>query len=49
VDFTVTLQGLEDQLLGRVIGKEQRALEELLQEVLADVNENTRSLQDLND
>lgn len=33
VDFTVTQQGLEEQLLGKVIGKEQKALEEQLKEV----------------
>jgi dynein heavy chain len=44
VDFTVTMKGLEDQLLGRVIGKEQQALELQLAEVLAEVNSNTKSL-----
>jgi dynein heavy chain len=44
VDFTVTMKGLEDQLLGRVIGKEQHALEELLGKVLEEVNANTKSL-----
>ena len=44
VDFTVTMKGLEDQLLGRVIGKEQQALEMQLAEVLAEVNQNTKSL-----
>eukprot|EP01029_Cantina_marsupialis_P005375 TRINITY_DN157_c1_g2_i1.p1 TRINITY_DN157_c1_g2~~TRINITY_DN157_c1_g2_i1.p1 ORF type:complete len:3733 (+),score=1529.44 TRINITY_DN157_c1_g2_i1:1436-11200(+) len=47
VDFTVTMKGLEDQLLGRVIGKEQKALEDLLNEVLQQVNENTKSLMQL--
>merc|ERR1719261_1570057 len=47
VDFTVTQKGLEEQLLGRVIGKEQKALEEQLKEVLEDVNNNTKALQAL--
>jgi len=44
VDFTVTQKGLEEQLLGRVIGKEQKALEEQLSHVLEEVNSNTKSL-----
>jgi dynein heavy chain len=44
VDFTVTQLGLEEQLLGRVIGKEQKALEEQLEEVMNEVNQNTKSL-----
>jgi len=44
VDFTVTLLGLEEQLLGRVIKKEQRILEDQLNEVLSSVAENTKSL-----
>jgi len=44
VDFTVTQKGLEEQLLGRVIGKEQKALEEQLSQVLEEVNSNTKSL-----
>ena len=34
IDFTVTLSGLEQQLLGRVLSKEQRQLEESLQQLL---------------
>ena len=44
VDFTVTQKGLEEQLLGRVIQKEQRVLEETLNQVLEDVTNNTKSL-----
>uniref|UniRef100_A0A7S1U3J4 Dynein heavy chain n=1 Tax=Phaeomonas parva TaxID=124430 RepID=A0A7S1U3J4_9STRA len=44
VDFTVTQKGLEEQLLGRVIRKEQRSLEEQLTSVLEEVTENTKSL-----
>lgn len=44
VDFTVTQKGLEEQLLGRVIQKEQRSLEESLKSVLEEVNGNTKSL-----
>ncbi|KAA0177346.1 hypothetical protein FNF27_01124 [Cafeteria roenbergensis] len=49
VDFTVTMQGLEDQLLGLVIQREQKALEDQLAKVLEDVNANTKSLLKLND
>ncbi|KAJ8600462.1 hypothetical protein CTAYLR_001460 [Chrysophaeum taylorii] len=44
VDFTVTQKGLEEQLLGKVIGKEQRALEDQLSLVLQEVNSNTKAL-----
>jgi dynein heavy chain, axonemal len=44
IDFTVTMKGLEEQLLGHVIGKEQQALEEQLNEVLATVTNNTKAL-----
>jgi len=44
IDFTVTQKGLEEQLLGKVIGKEQKALEEQLNQVLQEVNTNTKSL-----
>jgi len=44
VDFTVTMKGLEEQLLGRVIAKEQKALEDLLNKVLEEVNSNTKAL-----
>lgn len=44
VDFTVTRQGLEDQLLGRVIQKEHRALEEQSRDVQLELSSNTKSL-----
>ncbi|KAH8068253.1 dynein light chain binding protein [Aureococcus anophagefferens] len=44
VDFTVTMKGLEEQLLGRVIQKEQRSLEEQLNTVLEEVSTNTKAL-----
>jgi len=47
VDFTVTQKGLEEQLLGRVISKEQKALEEQLSEVLEEVNSATKLLLEL--
>jgi dynein heavy chain len=47
IDFTVTLKGLEEQLLGKVIGKEQSALEDQLNQVLEEVNTNTKSLMQL--
>merc|ERR1719199_2175107 len=44
IDFTVTQKGLEEQLLGKVISKEQHALEDQLNQVIADVNTNTKTL-----
>ncbi|KAL3815567.1 hypothetical protein ACHAXA_000299 [Cyclostephanos tholiformis] len=44
INFTVTQKGLEEQLLGKVISKEQKALEEQLTQVLEQVNLNTKSL-----
>jgi len=44
VDFTVTQRGLEEQLLGRVIGKEQKSLEDQLKVVMEEVTNNTKSL-----
>lgn len=44
VDFTVTQSGLEEQLLGFVIQKEQRMLEESLKNVLEEVTNNTKAL-----
>jgi dynein heavy chain len=38
IDFSVTQSGLEQQLLGKVISKEQKALEDSLQALLQDVN-----------
>lgn len=40
VDFTVTQKGLEEQLLGGVIQKEQKSLEEQLKNVLEEVSIN---------
>jgi len=47
VDFTVTMKGLEEQLLGRVIAREQNALEKLLNQVLTEANANTKALLEL--
>merc|ERR1719223_742776 len=49
IDFTVTLKGLEQQLLGRVLGMEQRSLEETLAALKEEVTANTRSLKLLDD
>ena len=47
IDFTVTQKGLEEQLLGKVIGKDQKAVGEQLNQVLEEVNANTKSLMQL--
>jgi len=49
IDFTVTLKGLEQQLLTRVLSKEQRSLEESLAALKEEVTANTRSLKMLDD
>ncbi|GBG33121.1 Dynein heavy chain 5, axonemal [Hondaea fermentalgiana] len=49
VDFTVTLKGLEDQLLDVVIGREQKALQDQLEQVIEDVAVNTKLLMSEND
>lgn len=45
INFTVIQSGLEQQLLGRVLSKEQKSLEEQLTSLLEDVTENTKTLQ----
>ena len=47
IDFTVTQKGLEQQLLSRVLSKEQKALEDSLNQLLADVNKNKKDLSNL--
>lgn len=44
IDFTVTQNGLEQQLLGRLISKEQKQLEEQLTALQEDVTANTKVL-----
>ena len=46
IDFTVTQDGLEQQLLGRLISKEQKQLEDQLQQLQEDVTFNTKVLAD---
>eukprot|EP00708_Paratrimastix_pyriformis_P001956 GAFH01000693.1.p1 GENE.GAFH01000693.1~~GAFH01000693.1.p1 ORF type:complete len:4356 (-),score=2006.36 GAFH01000693.1:5-11701(-) len=47
IDFSVTMKGLEQQILGRVIQKERAELEEQRHNVLADVAKNKKKMQDL--
>jgi len=49
IDFTVTQGGLEQQLLGRLISKEQKSLEEQLTQLQEDVQKNTKILADAED
>jgi dynein heavy chain len=49
IDFTVTMQGLEDQLLARVVSQEKPELQEERQKLLEEVNAYKKKIMELQD
>jgi len=49
VDFTVTMAGLEDQLLGKLILKEKHELEEQRQQLMEEVQSYKKKIKQLED
>ena len=49
VDFTVTMAGLEDQLLGKLILKEKHELEEQRQQLMEEVQGFKKKIKQLED
>jgi len=49
IDFTVTMKGLEEQLLAVVINKEKAELEETLNNLMNEINQNQRKLKELDE